>query len=232
MDSSEDWPSMRVLIIDDFTLGRECLASKLAPLCAEIRCASGLPSLLTDIDTSGTPDLILLDAETKDSAKLIQVGLDLEPEPQVIVFGLSSDGDVVRFAELGAAGLHLRSESFGHLLELMHEVGNGRPHCSAEVSAMLVGQVYARASGDALPGSTTEPLTAREAEILALLEQGLTNQQIARQLSVTVHTVKNHVHNLLNKLGVGSRAEASKLSRAMKYVGADAVRPHGRALTG
>ena len=97
---------------------------------------------------------------------------------------------------------------------------------------MLVGQVYSSVSGDDCSDSAMEPLTAREAEILALLEDGLTNQQIALRLSVTVHTVKNHVHNLLNKLGVGSRAEASKLALAMKYTGPAGLRAKRHRLTG
>ena len=232
MDANASPPGMRVLILDDFTLGRECLATQLAPHYPDVRCASNLPSLFKEIDATWTPDLILLDAGTDGSAKLLQLCLDLEPEPKVIVFGLSDERDVVRCAELGATGLHLRSEPFRHLLELMREVGNGTPHCSAEVSAILVGQVYAALSGDAFPDSTIEPLTARETEILMLVEEGLTNQQIALRLTVTVHTVKNHVHNLLNKLGVRSRAEASKLARAMKYTASDGLRPNSRSLTG
>lgn len=223
-----DSSSARVLVIDDFTVGRECLAAQLEPHYRDVRCAWSLPSLLEELDC-GTPDLILLNFGTLASMDLLQVSLDLEPEPRVIAFGLSDDREVVQCAEAGAAGLHLRSETFAHLLGLMREVGSGRAHCSAAVSAILVGQVYATVSGRPLPDSMTEALTARETEILSLLEEGLTNQQIARRLSVTVHTVKNHVHNLLSKLGVQSRAEASKLSRAMKYASADGLGVSERA---
>lgn len=232
MENSADRSELRLLIVDDFALNRECLANRMAPLYADVRCAQSLVSLLEQIDGAGVPDLVLLSADTRDSAKLLQIVLDLTPQPQVIVFGLSDERDVVRSAELGAAGLHLRSESIDHLLALMHEVGNGQPHCSPEVSAILVGQVYTSVSGSALPSSSAEPLTARETEILMLLEEGLTNQQIALRLSVTVHTVKNHVHNLLNKLGVRSRAEASKLSRALRYGGPSELLQQGHALTG
>ena len=222
-DATAQRSSARVLIVDDFTLGRECLATRLAPYYSDIRCASSLPALFREINATGMPDLILLAASTNDSAALLQFGLDLEPGPQVVVFGLSDESDVVRCAESGARGLHLRSESFGHLLELMRAVADGRPRCSPEVSAILVSRVYAAVSAEGLPDSATESLTARETEILMLLEQGLTNQQIARRLSVTVHTVKNHVHNLLSKLGVRSRAEASRLSRGMSHQGLDGL---------
>ena len=81
-------------------------------------------------------------------------------------------------------------------------------------------RVYAFAA-QANPDSSTNSLTARETEILELLEQGLTNQQIASRLSVTVHTVKNHVHSLLTKLGVGSRNDAVTVLRATKYANPD-----------
>ena len=67
------------------------------------------------------------------------------------------------------------------------------------------------------PDSSLEALTPRETEILHLIEQGLTNQQIASRLSLTVHTVKNHVHSLLGKIGVASRAEAVTVYRANKF---------------
>ena len=76
--------------------------------------------------------------------------------------------------------------------------------------------MYAFAA-QANPDATTDLLTPREIEILELIDRGLTNQQIASRLSLTLHTVKNHVHNLLGKLGVGSRAEAVSVFRATRY---------------
>lgn len=213
----------RVVIVDDFRLSRECLAGQLAAHYAEIGTAWDLPSLVREVNGDGTtPTLVLLNVATQRSATLLQVALDLSPAPKVVVFGLSEDNeaDVVACAEAGAAGLHMRSESFEHLLELMHEVGNGNARCSSTASAILLGRVYTDAAGYR---EATGPLTARENEILALLEEGLTNKQIATRLSVTVHTVKNHVHSLLGKLGVQSRAEATRLSRAMRYAGPSAA---------
>jgi DNA-binding NarL/FixJ family response regulator len=77
-------------------------------------------------------------------------------------------------------------------------------------------RVYAFAANQN-PDSSTESLTAREREVLHLITRGMTNQQIANRLSLTLHTVKNHVHNLLTKLGVGSRAEAVAVARAAGY---------------
>lgn len=149
----------------------------------------------------------------------------------MIVYGLSEEREweIVASAEAGAAGLHLRSESFDHLLDLMRDVENGRARCSPEVSAILLGQVYVDATGVRDPSNGV--LTARETEILMLIEEGLTNKQIATRLCVTVHTVKNHVHSLLGKLGVQSRAEATRFARAMRYSGHTERQTLKRSLT-
>ena len=162
--------------------------------------------------------MILLNIGAGDSATMLQVGMDIGPSTRVVVFGMAVDreAEIIAAAEAGVSGLHLKSESFDHLLTLLSHAREGRAQCSAEVSAILIRRVYAFAS-QPNPDSTTDSLTARELEILKLLEQGLTNQQIATRLSVTVHTVKNHVHSLLTKLGVSSRAEAVTVFVAEKY---------------
>ena len=67
------------------------------------------------------------------------------------------------------------------------------------------------------PDSKEPALTERETQIMRLLEEGLSNQQIASRLNVTVHTVKNHARSLFSKLGVSSRAEAVAAYRALRY---------------
>lgn len=207
----------RVVIVDDVRVNRESLASQLGTVGLDAHGAWDLPSLLQQVHTD-PPDVILLNIGTADSATLLQVGMDVGPGTRVVVFGMSADreAEIITAAEAGVAGLHLKSESFDHLMTLLHHVREGKAQCSPEVSAILMRRVYAFAS-QGNPDSTTDSLTARELETLELLEQGLTNQQIASRLSVTVHTVKNHVHSLLTKLGVSSRADAVAVLVAEKY---------------
>lgn len=206
-----------VVVVDDARLNRECLAAQLTANGIAAAMAWDLPSLLAEADQA-TPDAILLNIDTPDSATLLQLGLDLDRRVRVIVYGLSTDreSEIVSCAEAGVAGLHLRTESFEHLLNLTTSSADGRAQCSPEVSSILLRRVYAFAA-QTNPDATTDVLTPREIEILELIEQGLTNQQIASRLSLTLHTVKNHVHNLLSKLGVASRAEAVTVFRATKY---------------
>lgn len=230
MDESSDRSEVPIMIIDDFALNRDCLAAQLAEHYSHVRCAWSLPSLFRETERE-MPSIVLLNFDTDNSANLLQLSLDLESAPKVVVFGLAEEPDLVVCAEAGAAALHLRSESFDHLLDLIHAVSNGRNHCSPEASSMLLGHVYSKVGGRSITDPTNGTLTAREVEILALIEEGLTNQQIASRLSLTVHTVKNHVHSLLAKLGVGSRAEASRVARAMRYTGNGTRRPDSRLIS-
>lgn len=210
---------IRVVVVDDGRLARECLAAQLSTHGVDTAIAWDLPSLFDAADQRKA-DVILLNVATPDSSTLLQVSLDLDPGTKVVVFGLSIDreSEIVSAAESGAAGLHLRTESFDGLLELVRTAGQGQAKCSPEVSGILIRRVYAYAA-QANPDSSIDSLTARENEIPELLEQGLTNQQIASRLSVTLHTIKNHVHSLLTKLGVSSRSEAVTVFRARRYAG-------------
>ena len=67
------------------------------------------------------------------------------------------------------------------------------------------------------PAAKELVLTPREAQILRMLEMGLSNRNIADHLGIAIHTVKNHVHSLLTKLGVSSRVEAAALARTVRY---------------
>ena len=207
----------QVVIVDDGRLNRECLAAQLGLHGMSVSTAWDVPSLLAEVDRD-TPDVVLLNISTPDCATLLHLGLDLGRAVRVVVFGLSVDreSEIVACAEAGVAGLHLRTESFDHLVSLIRSAGSGGAQCSPDVSAILLRRVYAFAA-QANPDATTDQLTPREAEILDLIDQGLSNQQIASRLSLTVHTVKNHVHNMLSKLGVGTRAEAVTVFRATRY---------------
>lgn len=146
---------------------------------------------------------------TRDAGSLINIARRLEPSSRVVVFDLSLDreSEIVSIAEAGVFGLLLDKESFERMLETLRAVECGHAMCSTEVSAVLLRRVYAF-SQDTNPDASLDRLTARELEILELIAQGKTNQQIASVLSLTLQTVKNHVHRLLSKMEVRSRTEA------------------------
>ena len=207
----------RILVIDDCMLYRDFLVAVIA---SHANVSPGVawdgPSLRTAFDAT-QPRLILLNMATHDSTNLLEQAIALGPHVRVIVLGISEcdEATIVACAEAGAAGYHLRSESLADLLVLMHKVSAGESHCSPKISAILLRRLSALAAQRPRDARGVI-LTAREIQILGMLELGHSNRDIADQLCIAVHTVKNHVHNLLTKLGVATRAQAAAVARTMQ----------------
>jgi DNA-binding NarL/FixJ family response regulator len=205
----------RILIIDDCTLYRENLATVFVARGAVLPGAAwDLPSLLTSLGEV-TPDVVLLNLNSRDSVMLLRTVFEVQPNMRVVVLAVSEDDEagIVACAEAGVAGYHLRTESLDDLLVLVRGVADGESLCSPRVSAILLRRLSALAA-QRQPAANDLDLTDREIQILRMLEMGLSNREIAKRLCIAVHTVKNHVHNLLTKLGVSTRAEAAALCRS------------------
>jgi DNA-binding NarL/FixJ family response regulator len=216
-DTEDPLQDGRILIIDDCTLYRENLAAVFA--LNGIAAPSGawdVPSLVKALD--GTqPSIVLLNMATRGSALLLRAAMGISPNVRVIVLGASEDdeSEIVACAEAGVAGYHMRTDSLEDLLVLIHNVAAGKSSCPPRVSAILLRRLSTLASQ---PQQAVRELalTTREAQILTMLEQDRSNQDIATQLGIAVHTVKNHVHSLLTKLGVSTRTEAAARSRTVR----------------
>jgi DNA-binding NarL/FixJ family response regulator len=169
-----------------------------------------------------TPSVVLLNIATRDNAMLLEASLELSPNVRVIVLDVSEDdeSEIVACAEAGVAGYHMRTDSLEDLLVLIRKVAAGESSCPPRVSAILLRRLSALAS-QRQPSARELALTGREIQILRMLELGRSNRDIAAQLAIAVHTVKNHVHSLLTKLGVSTRAEAAALSRTIPYTEGD-----------
>ena len=220
----EQLRDVQILIVDDYVLYRDSLATALAdngtPAAGS---AWDLVTLVTAIRTvSG--GLILLNIATRNSAALLRTALVTDPDVRVVVVGVSDDDDegVIRCAEAGAAGYHTRRQSFQELLEVMCKVAAGEPSCSARVSGILLRRL-ATLGSQRHPGAQEMVLTAREVQIFGMLKLGLSNREIAAQLCIAVHTVKNHVHSLLTKLNVRTRIEAATLPHVSQHYAAAPV---------
>lgn len=207
----------RHVVVDDARLQRECLVAQLAGHGLDVVGAGDIPTLLAAVEPE-RPNIVLIRSGTDDVDTLIKVSLRLGRSAHVVLYDLSvnRESEIISAAEAGVAGLHLRTEGFDYLLHLLQTVGQGRAQCSSEVSTILLRRVYAF-TGQSNPDATTSALSPREIEILELIAQGLTNQQISSRLTLSLPTVKNHVHRLLTKMGVASRSEAVMVFRANQY---------------
>ncbi len=132
---------------------------------------------------------------------------------KVLILGLAeSKEEVLHYVEAGAAGYVLQNDSVDALLAKLRSTYAGAAMISPEIAGALLSRVAELAQdserAEAQP-STSIDLTAREREILNLIGQGLSNQEIAKRLTIEVGTVKNHVHRILHKLNVADRQTAA-----------------------
>ena len=168
-----------------------------------------------DIDLDGlerlvalAPHVILIDighAETATAARRLKIACG---SAKLVAFALTEvDEEVFACAAAGYDSYIPRHSSADDLFRAVMDAANGRMQCPPHIAAAM----FSRLSNllQEAPAPCELPsLTARENAILTLAEQGRSNKEIARQLGISAATVKNHIHNILQKLQVGRRAEA------------------------
>jgi two-component system nitrate/nitrite response regulator NarL len=162
---------------------------------------------------SERPDIALIATDAADGPALVRSIAAVRPQTQVVVIGIADDHpDVMSFAEAGVGGYVTDDASTDELVELVRGVARGEAPCPPRIAATLL-QHVATIAQDRRTNSETSPLTMRELQIARLIERGLSNKQIADDLSIEVATVKNHVHNILEKLKVARRGQAAAALR-------------------
>jgi two-component system nitrate/nitrite response regulator NarL len=153
------------------------------------------------------PDVVLLDCsagEPEDARAILAVA----PETKLIALAVSdAEEAVIAWAEAGVAGFITREASLQEVIDTIDGVARGETIASPRLTAAL--DRHVRLSGAAQAARAEERLTCREREIVELIDAGLSNKEIASRLAIQVATVKNHVHNILEKLQVGRRGEAA-----------------------
>jgi DNA-binding NarL/FixJ family response regulator len=152
------------------------------------------------------PDAVVLDLEVPAHLDLVTELLEAAPGVQVIGLAVSSVEDILRCAEAGIAGYMTCEDSLDELADRIESVCRGEMPCSPEVASRLLERV-AELAHRAQPPPVAERLTRREREVVELIGDGLSNKEIAKRLQIELATVKNHVHNILEKLGARRRGE-------------------------
>ena len=199
---------LAVLVVAESRLYREALGSALERV-ADIA-VYGTAARPTDHIADGSllgPDVALVDAGIADAVAAVHTLHRVWPLLRVVVLTASeAEPDLVRLAEAGVGGFVLHDESVGQLAAAIYGVMRGEAPCPPRLAAALLQHLSALAAQ--VPDQAGEAdLTARELEIAMLVAQGLSNKEIARRLHISLATVKNHVHSILNKLQVTRRAD-------------------------
>lgn len=218
----------RVVIISNVLLYREGLAASLArdgrlEVAAALDAADALAAI-----GALNPDAVLLDASTEGALAMARQLRGSCPSARLVGFGIV--GGATDFLACAEAGVTAFVDSNGTVSELVCAVENamrGELRCSPQVTALLCDRLASLAG---VRDETTEPLTRREREIAALVAEGLSNKEIASDLRIGPATVKNHVHNILEKLKVRRRAAIAALWRELAPpISAATVGPVDRA---
>jgi DNA-binding NarL/FixJ family response regulator len=202
----------RILIVDDHPLTREALSSLLGAHGFDVcGCASdGAEAILEAARLR--PDVILLDLSMPglDGLGALPRLREAAPDTEVVVLTASgTEENLLAAIRAGAAGYLLKTEPPERIAAFLDGVVNGEAALSGTVARRLLEQVrHGNGRGVGVPDSIAATLSARELEVLLLLDEHLGTDEIAKRLFISEHTVRSHVKSLLRKLGVSSRREA------------------------
>jgi DNA-binding NarL/FixJ family response regulator len=209
---------IRVFIADDNRLLREGLVSMLAEredivVMGSAESGDKALELINDL----RPDVALIDIgmPDKDGIEVTQALRHDLPEVKVIVLGMVDLTDeIMACIEAGAAGYVLKEASFDYLVETIRSVQRGESICTPGMAASLFSRI-AELAGERMPTlpKSDIKLTGRELEIVNLIAEGSSNKEIAQRLFIETQTVKNHIHNILDKLQLHNRLEAVQYAR-------------------
>ncbi|GHC53163.1 response regulator [Streptomyces cinnamoneus] len=225
----------RVVVADDQTVVREGIVMLLGLLPGiEVvgAAADGLEAVRLVAEKA--PDVVLMDLRMPrcDGVEATRRIRAEHPATQVVVLTTFGDDDSLFPAlQAGARGYLTKDAGGEEIVRAVEHVMSGQAGLSPKVQLRLLERLSAEgdprpAAGPVAPGELPDGLTAREAEVLALVAEGMTNAEIARRLHVSTATVKTHINNLFAKTGVRDRAQAVRY--AFRY---GIARPPGAPIT-
>jgi len=215
--------SINIFIADDNCLLLEGLVSMLGEQedFIVVGTAPGGTTALEQIEKLH-PEVALIDIgmPDKDGLEVTQILHQKFPKVKVIILGLVDLTDeIMASIEAGATGYVLKESSFDYLVETIRSVHRNEAFCSPRVAASLFSRIAELTieSREQVPTSSIK-LTARELDVLKLISESLSNKEIAKQLFIETQTVKNHIHNILDKLQLHNRFEAVQYASERKLL--------------
>jgi DNA-binding NarL/FixJ family response regulator len=200
---------IKVLIADDHAIFRDALRKLLdADDAITIVGEAGNGAECVKMLDKLRPDILLLDLRMPDKsglAVLEEVNFDTLPTRVIVLTAAEDDGDLVRAMRLGARGIVLKESAIDLLIKSIHRVHAGEIWLDSRMTAGVINAFSASSKSRAR--SEKPLLSDREMEVVQLVAQGSQNKEIGKKLFISEQTVKNHLHNIFDKLGVSDRLE-------------------------
>ena len=201
-----------VLIVDDHPLTRDALRTLLDADGFDVVGEASSGDEAVRLAAELQPDLVVLDLGMPgmDGLEALPKLREAAPRTEVVVLTAAADDESLLAAiRAGAAGYLLKSEPPERITAFLRGIIRGEAALSSAVARRLFDEVRKEGRrGDDVPQEVAESLSARELEVLLLLDRHLSTEEIAQRLFISEHTVRSHVKNLLAKLNVSSRREA------------------------
>ena len=202
-------PAIRILVADDHAIFRDGLR-KLLEVTDEVEIVGEASNGVecTKMLAKLKPDILLLDLRMpeKDGLGVLEeVNFESLPTRVIVLTAAEDDRDVVRAMRLGARGVVLKQSASDLLLKSIRKVNDGEIWLDNRMTAEVI-DAFKKSSES---GQRREKplLSDREKEIVQLVAQGFRNREIGEKLFISEQTVKNHLHNIFDKLGVSDRLE-------------------------
>ena len=207
---------IRVLLIDETCVCRDAMEYLLGQSILGHRLRFVRPDATSPIHAGDErPHVVLVNVATAGGHETIRSILAQDRSTKVIAIGgRDFADDVIACAEAGAIGYLHQSEPLAELVRLIDAVDRGEAPSAVRIAVALRSRAVAQVV-QAAPQPVPGRLTRRELQIMQLVDMGLSNKEIARRLSSNALTVKNHIHNVLEKLNVRRRGEAAALLRPL-----------------
>jgi two-component system, NarL family, response regulator LiaR len=201
---------IRVLVVDNHNLFRTALSSALAshPDIEVVAEASGGWQGVRLADEL-EPDVVLIDLRMPDLEGPEATREILERRPSTCVVGLTVELDDADAVAAGACGCLAKDTPIDGIVDAVHAAAQGVAWLSPRAAEVVLGRVRREGLDQDSDLGLTEQVSERELEVLRLIARGVKNAEIAEALAISPHTVKNHVSNILLKLGLPSRVQAA-----------------------
>jgi two-component system nitrate/nitrite response regulator NarL len=214
---NKEQPRARVFLLSDVRLYREGLLLSLQrrdvfDVLGADRLSDGIVAHIAALKA----DAVILDMGARNGFSVARQLNSTAPATKIVAFAVNEiDHLVLACAEAGVAGYVAPDATEEDLENAVHFALRGELYCSAGIAGLLFRRVGVLAAKP-VKSSAPETLTVRERQILDLVSEGMSNKEISRALRISNATVKNHVHNILDKLQLRRRGEAAAWARGIK----------------